>query len=40
MQMVEALATNKSKHAITPEMDIDFMISEGIFVKGSAKEPL
>ena len=40
IQMVEALASNQSKKAIYSEMDVDFLISEGIFVKGRAKEPL
>jgi uncharacterized Fe-S cluster-containing protein len=40
IQMVESLAANQSINQTIIGMEVDFLISEGIYVKGRVKEPL
>jgi hypothetical protein len=40
IQMVECLSKKPSKTQFHLEMDVDFLISEGIFVRGRAREGL
>lgn len=38
--MIQCLENSPSKNSFSLEMNVDFLISEGIFVRGKAKEDL
>lgn len=40
IQMIQCLENSPSKKTSTLEMSVDFLISEGIYVRGKAKEDL
>jgi prefoldin subunit 5 len=40
IQMIQCLENSPSKNSFSLEMNVDFLISEGIFVRGKAKEDL